>query len=39
MHTSLKQYPGFDLPETMMGVMLNHEVEIVLMLRMMMMVL
>jgi hypothetical protein len=38
MHTSLKQYPGFDLPQTMMGMMSNLEVEMVLMLGMMKMV-
>jgi hypothetical protein len=39
MHTSLKQYPGFDLPQTMRGMTLNLEVEMVLMLGMMKMVL
>jgi hypothetical protein len=38
MHTSLKQYPGFDLPQTMRGMMSNLEMEIVLMLGMMKMV-
>jgi hypothetical protein len=39
MHTTLKQYPEFDLPQTMRGMTLNLEVEMVLMLGMMMMVL
>jgi hypothetical protein len=39
MHTALKQYPRFDLPQTMRGMMLNLEVEMVLMLGMMKMVL
>jgi hypothetical protein len=39
MHTSLKQYPGFDLPQTMRGMMSNIEMEMVLMLGMMKMVL
>jgi hypothetical protein len=38
MHTSLKQYPGFDLPQTMRGMTSNLEVEMVLMLGMMKMV-
>jgi hypothetical protein len=39
MHTALKQYPGFDLSQTMRGMMSNLKVEMVLMLGMMMMVL
>jgi hypothetical protein len=39
MQTTLKQYPGFDLPQTMRGMTLNLEVEMVLMLGMMKMVL
>jgi hypothetical protein len=39
MHTTLKQYLGFDLPQIMMGMMSNLEVEMVLMLGMMMIVL
>jgi hypothetical protein len=38
MHTTLKQYSGFDLPQTMRGMMLNLEVEKLLMLGMMKMV-
>jgi hypothetical protein len=38
MHTTLKQYPRFDLPQTMRGMMLNLEVEMVLMLGMVLMV-
>jgi hypothetical protein len=34
MHTTLKQYPGFDLPQTMRGMMSDLEVEIVLMIGM-----
>jgi hypothetical protein len=30
MHTTLKQYPGFDLPQTIRGMMLDLEVEMVL---------
>jgi hypothetical protein len=36
MHTTLKQYPGFDLPQTMRGMTSNLEVEMVLMLEMVM---
>jgi hypothetical protein len=32
MHTTLKQYPGFDLPQTMRGMTSNLEVEMLLML-------
>jgi hypothetical protein len=32
MHTSLKQFLGFNLPQTMRGMTLNLEVEMVLML-------
>jgi hypothetical protein len=39
MHTTLKQYLGFDLQQIMMGMMSNLEVEMVLMLGMMMIVL
>jgi hypothetical protein len=39
MHIALKQYPGFDLPQTMRGMTSNLKVEMVLMLGMMMMVL
>jgi hypothetical protein len=35
MHTTLKQYPGFDLPQIMMGMTSNLEVEMMLMLGMM----
>jgi hypothetical protein len=35
MHTSLKLYPGFDLPKTIRRMIANLEVEIVLMLGMM----
>jgi hypothetical protein len=38
MHTTLKQYPEFDLPQTMRGMTLNLEVEMVLRLGMMKMV-
>jgi hypothetical protein len=34
MHTTLKPYPGFDLPQTMRGMMFDLEVEMVLMLGM-----
>jgi hypothetical protein len=39
MHRTVKQYPGFDLPQTMRGMMSNLEVEMLLVLGMMMMVL
>jgi hypothetical protein len=39
MHTALKQYPGFDLPQTMRRMTPNLKVEMVLMLGMMKMVL
>jgi hypothetical protein len=38
MHTTLKEYPGLDLPQTMRGMTSNIEVEIVLMLGIMKMV-
>jgi hypothetical protein len=37
MHITLKQYPRFDLPQTMRGMTLNLEVEMVMILGMMMM--
>jgi hypothetical protein len=39
MHTMLKQYPGFDLPQTMRGMTSDLEVEMVLMLGLMKMLL
>jgi hypothetical protein len=38
MHTTLKQYLGFDLSHTIRGMTSNLEVEMVLMLRMLKMV-
>jgi hypothetical protein len=39
MHTALKQYPGFNLPQTMRGMMSNLEMEMVLMVVLVKMVL
>jgi hypothetical protein len=39
MHNALKQYSGFDLPQTMRGMTLNLKMEVVQMLGMMKMVL